>query len=81
MKKITLSVTGDGEKARSALDALSGVVAADTVGTTAYAYAGDRLSDEALIVAVENAGCHGAIVNTEYLSDVNAVNESIKSTI
>ncbi len=84
MKKVTINVNGvlDKDAARQvskSLNDLSGVVAADVSlpENRAFAYAGDKLSDQAIINAVQKAGFSGAIINEQYITDLDELNNSL----
>jgi len=84
MKKITLAIDGqiDNRAAKeisSAINDLSGVVAADVVAneSKAYAYAGDQLEVYTVSSKVREAGYGSHVLKEEYLTDVNDYKESL----
>lgn len=77
MKKVTISLDGvymdeRVKKVSRALNDLSGVVAADVSAAenTAFAYAGDKLSKNAIISAVNREGVNCTVTREDYLSGV-----------
>ena len=84
MKKITLAIDGqiDDQGAKnisSALNDLSGVVAADVTATEskAYAYAGDQLNVNTVSSKVREAGYVSHVLKEEYITDVSEYKESL----
>ena len=78
MKKITLSIDGNindhgVKEINSALNDLSGVVAADVVAADAraYAYAGDQLDGYTVSTKVREAGYDTHVLKEEYITDVS----------
>lgn len=87
MKKITMEIKGtigdEGKKEiNTALNDLSGVVAADVVQEEgrAYAYAGDLLQVLSASEAVRDAGYDCHVVNEEYITDVDDYKKSLFPT-
>ena len=73
MKKVNIRTQRhdweSGEKAAQALNDLSGVVAAEAHGQNLTAYAGDRLSQQAMTDALDQAGVPGQVVGEEPVTE------------
>ena len=84
MKKITLAIDGQideqgAKELSSALNDLSGVVAADVVTqeSKAYAYAGDQLDAYTVSSKARDVGFGSLVLKEEYITDVHEYKESL----
>ena len=86
MKKVTVNVPnmnpGNAGQISEALNALSGVVAADAAVPEGrvFAYAGDKLSHQALLGALRGAGYQGTVEREEFFEDTNGANRAMTET-
>ena len=87
MKKITVHIpnmnSGNAKQIGESIDALSGVVAADASVAEGriFAYAGDKLPQQAIISAMQSAGYHGSIEKEEYFDDMSDARRAMNETM
>ena len=84
MKKVTLSLGGQiddegAKKIASAINDLSGVVAADVIAneSKAYAYTGDQLNAHTVSNSVREAGYRAHVLEEGYITDVKDYKEDM----